>query len=220
MEASFWKGMYAKDRKVWGDEPSETARAAMEFVRAEAVLTEGKRLLDIGCGYGRDIFTLTPLWKCRAVGVDPAAEGIALAQETATRGACKDVEFHVGTIPDAATHGTFDFVLAANLYMILRPAERAALRETVPGLLAPGGFLFLGTHSVRDPELAGQGEPVPGDPGSTTGRNYVHLSPREELETAFPALRIRKLYEWEFFEPRNNGPDHHHIAWILVAQKS
>jgi hypothetical protein len=42
-------------------------------------------------------------------------------------------------------------VYCSNVYQLLEPAGRAALRATVRESLTPAGFFFFGTLSTRDP---------------------------------------------------------------------
>jgi hypothetical protein len=111
-------------------------------------------------------------------------------------------------------------VLAAQVYHVLRPGDRRLLRETIARVLAPGGYLFLSTLSVHDPEHHGKGEPVPGEEGSFVDKMYLHLSTGPELEGEFDFLRLLSLEEHEFDEPRADGAVHHHVLWLLVAQKA
>jgi SAM-dependent methyltransferase len=124
------------------------------------------------------------------------------------------------TAPFQSLRGeTFDLVFVANLYQILPRAERGELCAQIAALLAPGGILFLGTHSVRDPEHFGRGQAVEGDQNSFVDFTFVHLSTEAELREQFSFLRIDSLYEHEFLEPRTGGQIHHHISWILVGSK-
>ena len=80
--------------------------------------------------------------------------------------------------------------------------------------------MFLSTLSVHDPEHHGKGEPVPGEEGSFVDKMYLHLSTGPELEREFGFLRLLSLEEHEFDEPRADGAVHHHVLWLLVAQKA
>jgi cyclopropane fatty-acyl-phospholipid synthase-like methyltransferase len=217
-DVDYWETAYQKDQKIWGDSPSELALAADQYIKEENWDMTGKRLLDAGCGYGRDTLFLARRWSCAAVGIDPAQTAVHIARDAAAHQGLSQVAFAQAAIQEWP-QGPYDIVLAANLYQILRFPERHAFRQAADRLLAPGGLLFLGIHSVLDPELAGKGEPVAGDPNSYVEKHFYHLSTREELESDFSFLRCLRLYEHEFFEPRSNGPEHHHITWIFIGQK-
>jgi SAM-dependent methyltransferase len=214
----YWEGAYQKEQKIWGDSPSELALAADQYIKEENRGMTGKRFLDAGCGYGRDTLFLAQRWSCTAVGVDPAQTAVQIARKAAADLEASQVSFAQAFIQDWR-EGPYDILYAANLYQILRFPERLAFRQAADRLLAPGGLLFLGSHSVRDPELAGKGAPAAGDPNSYVDKHFYHLSTRAELESDFSFLRCRRLYEREFFEPRSNGPEHHHVTWIFIGEK-
>jgi cyclopropane fatty-acyl-phospholipid synthase-like methyltransferase len=216
MSASFWEGQYQTARKMWGDSPTELAQPAENFIAETGLATAGKRLLDIGCGYGRDTLFLARKWDCSFLGADPSATAIAMAGEDAEKSGLKNIEFRLADFKDLAGE-TFDFVYASNLYSILPLPEREQFCAAVPRLLNPGGFFFLQTLSVRDPEHLGKGNPVPGDPDSYIVGKYIHLSSQRELEKNFRSLVLHRLYEFEFMEPRPTGEPHHHICWILIG---
>jgi cyclopropane fatty-acyl-phospholipid synthase-like methyltransferase len=224
MSLSFWDGEYRKGRWIWGEHPGELAKAAVKYVREHKIPTEGKRLLDLGCGYGRDAFFLASQSNVRVVGVDSAEKAVELAESLLAEKESLDgkrlgVEFRRTDFRKIAD-GPFDLVYAANLYQILPAEERKQLCEVVDSLLAPDGLFFLGTLSLRDPEHAGKGLPVAGEENSWMDKTFVHLSTREELETNFRFLKFHRLFEHEFLEPRTGGTNHHHISWILIAGRS
>jgi len=76
-----WHRAYAAGRR-WGDEPGELARLAVVWLR-ELGIGPSWRLLDVGCGYGRDAVFLAREAGLRVVGIDPAAAGIELARAAA-----------------------------------------------------------------------------------------------------------------------------------------
>jgi SAM-dependent methyltransferase len=215
-----WDEAYGRRERLWGDEPSEIGVLAAELLAQWSLPGGARRLLDIGCGYGRDARYLHERLGIEVLGIDHSAEGIALAGELSVgiprvRFACRSF-----TDPGSWGAGEYGAVLAAQVYHVLRPGDRRLLRDTVARVLAPGGYLFLGTLSVRDPEHHGKGEPVPGEEASFVDKVYLHLSTRTELEREFGFLRLLRLEEHEFDEPRTDGAVHHHVEWLLVAQKA
>jgi SAM-dependent methyltransferase len=220
MSPAFWDGAYRTGRKLWGERPSEIARVTGQFIDREKIPTAGLRLLDVGCGYGRDTLYLADRWKVRALGVDPSGPAIEMASAGLTAGSRRRVEFRQARFQDVAD-GPFDLVYAANLFQILPLDERKQFCAAAAEWLAPGGLLLLGTLSGADPEHAGKGTAVSGDPDSRVEATFLHLSTREELEADFRFLEIRALFEHEYLEPRSGGDTHHHISWILIgARKS
>lgn len=101
---------------------------------------KGKRVLDAGCGGGRNTIAMARLGATKACGIDVGEGGIANARQRAAD--LSNVEFKVGSIlsvpyPDA----TFDLVWCAGVLMITDD-ENQALNE-LTRVLKPGGKLYL-----------------------------------------------------------------------------
>jgi tellurite methyltransferase len=219
MGLSYWDGAYRSDRKIWGKRPSDIALAAVKYFSDARITTAGKRMLDIGCGYGRDAFYLASQLGVRMTAVDPATAAVEMAKADGAKGGGPFVDFRVSRFQEIAD-GPYDLVYAANLYQILPPEDRKQFPRAVNALLAPDGMFVLGTLSTRDPEHAGIGTAIPGDINSWVDKTYVHLSDRAELEKAFYFLTFQKIYEHEFLESRAGGSSHHHISWILIGSRN
>ena len=126
----------------------------------------------------------------------------------------------IGPPPAARQPERFDVVYCSNVYHLLDPGGRAALRATVGGRLVPRRPV-LHEHPVaprRDPRHAGHGRPVPGEPGSWVEQTYLHLCRRDELERDFGFLRLERLDEIAYLEPRPEGAPHDHVSWIVVGR--
>jgi len=214
-----WDNEYRSYERVWGEGPSELARAALQYLQRHLADADGLSMLDVGCGYGRDAFYLLDNLKCSILAVDRSQNAIDIAARAVREAGREGVEFRCCSFVELG-EGGYDIVFLSNLYQVLRRDERDALRKAVGRLLRPGGLLFLSTLSVADPEHSGKGTPVPDDPDSFFDKRYVHLSTREELAEHFDLLEIVELYEHEYREPRANGEVHHHISWILVGRSA
>ncbi len=146
-------------------------------------LLEGRRVLDLGCGAGRDAYLLSQLVGAggAVVGVDMTDEQLAVAQAHrgwhAERFGFDNVRFEQGWIERLAelplAPGSFD-VIVSNCVVNLSPDKDAVLGG-VRRLLAPGGeFYFSDVYAdrrvpervARDPLLYGEclgGAPYWGD---------------------------------------------------------
>jgi SAM-dependent methyltransferase len=227
-ELTDWDERYGRLGRRWGERPSVLAEAAVRTLD-QSGMGPPLRVLDLGCGYGRDAFHLRERCGAVVLGVDGSAAAVALAEtaleERRARGdaAAQGVAFRQATLAELAAGtpslGRFDVVFAANLYQVLEPAGRRALVAAVDRLLRPAGLLFVSTLSIRDPEHYGKGVAVPGDVRSFRGATYLHFATAAELRAAFPFIRVSELYELDHLEPQEDGPPHRHISWLLIAER-
>ncbi len=144
-EAEFWDRRYRTEGAVWGDEPSPTAELAGRFLRG------GERVLEVGCGYGRDVCFLVRR-QLRVVGIDPAHEGLALAEARLRReGLCPEELVHGEFANGSFPAGSFDAVLSHRLlHLLLAPEAVAGFVKDVGRVLRPGGLLCLGARNTQD----------------------------------------------------------------------
>ncbi len=211
-----WNSTYNSDKKVWGDKPSELAVIAYNYLRESQGFRNRKDIfiLDLGCGYGRDAIFLAQNLPCHILGLDNSQAAIDMSKHSLKGDLEKRVELLCYDFTNVSDK--YDVIFVSNLYPLLRPEERAKLRETVKRCLKPDGVLFLSTFSVHDPQHFGKGTPVADEPNSFFENRYLHLSTREELENDFDFLNISALYERQFHEPRSTR-DHDHVSWIMMG---
>jgi cyclopropane fatty-acyl-phospholipid synthase-like methyltransferase len=151
-----WDTEYSKYRQIWGERPSELAlEAAKKLVRHKG---RPFRVLDIGCGYGRDTIYMVKSLGFRILGIDLSEKAIEFAQENAIKALTRNAEFKVIDFRDLDSY--FDIILVSNLYHLLTPGDRLDLATHVICLLVPGGKLFLNAISVNDKEHFGVGTPA------------------------------------------------------------
>jgi cyclopropane fatty-acyl-phospholipid synthase-like methyltransferase len=211
-----WDAEYNKYRQIWGERPSELAlEASKRLIRHKG---RPLRVLDIGCGYGRDSIYVAKSLGFRILGIDISEKAIEMAKENALKAQATKAEFRLTDFRDL--HSYFDAVLVSNLYHLLPPEGRRDLAEHVARLLGPDGVLYMNAISVNDKEHYGVGTPVQGEENNWIDGKYIHLSTEDELRRDFSALNIKELYEHDYEEPHPGARTHYHIAWILVAEKS
>jgi cyclopropane fatty-acyl-phospholipid synthase-like methyltransferase len=211
-----WNKNYSTNNKIWGDKPSELALYAGNYLKQSTRFKDNPDIfiLDLGCGYGRDAVFLAQNLPCHILGLDNSDKAIEMARSSITGETEKKIEFLCYEF--SQVNDKYDVILASNLYQLLKPDQRAKLRETVKRCLKMEGVFFLSTFSVRDPQHFGKGTPVENEPNTFFDGHYIHLSDRAELETDFNFLNINALFEREFLEKRSSG-DHNHISWILMG---
>jgi SAM-dependent methyltransferase len=214
-----WERTYTEEGKRWGDEPGALARLAVEILRAQraGAVDRPLRLLDVGCGYGRDAAFLARELGAAVVGIDPAAPAVELARRQAPRDLALDYR---RCVIEDVDDGPFGVVFAANVYHVLKPAARLALAARSFELLPAGGWFFLSTLASGDPEHSGHGLPVQDDEGSLVDAGkYLHLSSAEALRDEFGHFEIVRLVRHAFHEPHADGSAHDHVHWLLAARR-
>jgi SAM-dependent methyltransferase len=216
-----WEEEYKSNERLWGEQPSELALAAVAFIQTTDANAETLSILDLGCGYGRDALYYAESLDCSVLGIDLAAKGIEMGKKAASDKAVEGVNFECRDLKDFH-EGAYDVVCASNLYQLLRPEQRGELRETVEASLKPGGLFLLSTLSTIDPEHFGIGEPIAGEANSYSFdfKTYLHFCTGDELRGDFAFLDIAELYEKKYDEPRATGEVHHHISWILIGKRT
>ncbi len=212
-----WDNTYSSNKKVWGDQPSQLAVLAMNFLKESDQFKKQQDIfiLDLGCGYGRDAIFLAQNLPCHILGLDNSEKAIEMARESLP----KELEKRIELLCYDFSHVTdkYDVIFVSNLYHLLKPEERQKLRETIKRCLKTGGQLFLSAFSIRDPQHFGKGQKVEEDPNTFIDEIYMHFSTRQDLEKEFEFINIHALFEREFDEKRSTGI-HHHICWMLMGK--
>lgn len=186
--------------------PAEEAAAEAEAVAGILELSEGARLLDLGCGWGRHAVELAELG-FRVTGVDLSEVLLASARAEATsRGL--DVQWVAGDVRDLPYHQEFDAVVSLFSSMGYFPAEADDLRvlEGVRRALVPGGRLLVETmhrdlvarqYAERDWWEGPDGEPVfverEFDAVAGVSREWLRCGDVEK----YHEIRIRSAPEWQ-----------------------
>jgi cyclopropane fatty-acyl-phospholipid synthase-like methyltransferase len=208
-EADFFNQKYKEVGHIWGDEPSEVAKAAAEKLRGR----NGLKLLDAGCGYGRDAKYLTDVLDCEVTGIDTSKAGLDIGREWL--GICPKIELLEKDFLDVTEQ--YDAAVVANVYHLLKPDQREPFVAKLWDALTDDGLFFLSAHSVNDKEEYGRGTPVLSEENSFVREVYAHFYTQDELEHDFACFKTR-IFETEYVEKKVGG-DHHHTAFIVIGRK-
>jgi SAM-dependent methyltransferase len=133
--------------------PSGGGTAAVEYLEGQR--PRGGRILDLGCGYGRDgrLFCARGF---RVAGVDASEEAIRKARQFVPEGNFDVMDVRALTFPDAS----FDVVFANFLiHLFVDPVDRARITSEAARVLVPGGIALFTVASTEDADF-GKGEEV------------------------------------------------------------
>ncbi len=175
--------MFAREDAYWWYRGMR--RVARSFAPALFAKGEGTRLLDAGCGTGRNLQELGAAG-ARPVGVDVSFRALALARERGSPGRPLLVRASVEALPFRAR--TFDGVLSRDvLYMVAR--ENTAAFE-LARVLAPGGVIAISSPAF--PALAGAHD-------RAVGGLRRHTAPRLAALLMDAGLRVHRTTYANFF---------------------
>jgi cyclopropane-fatty-acyl-phospholipid synthase len=130
-----------------GNETLEEAQKhKLDLICRKLRLSEGERLLDVGCGWGSLVMHAAAHYGVSAVGVTLSEPQAQLAQERVRElGLESRVEIRIADYREL-TDPPFDKIASVGMYEHVGRAELPRYCETVNGLLRPGG-LFL-NHGI------------------------------------------------------------------------
>lgn len=148
---SSWNERYGEAAALYGAEPNQ-------FIAAELSGLTPRRVLDLGCGQGRNSVWLASQGH-QVTGLDLSEVGIAHANELAAAVGVS-VDFRaVDVVNDWEPAEQYDVVILSYLQLpehMRRPAHAKAVRA-----LAPGGTLVLIAHHADNLEHGVGGPPMP-----------------------------------------------------------
>jgi len=96
----------------------------------------GRRIVDVGCGTGANIASLTDAYECH--GIDPSAEGIRLARERFPA-----VQFTCGLAPEAFGPAERDANVLLAMDVMEHVPDDFLFASSLLGAVKPGGHLLV-----------------------------------------------------------------------------
>ncbi len=146
-----WNERYAAGSELYGAEPNQ-------FVAAELDGLSPRRVLDLGCGQGRNAVWLAAQGH-RVTGLDVSDIGIEQARRLATSVGV-DVTFDIAdVVGEWQPTAQYDLVLLS--YLQLPPEMRRSAHAKAVAALAPGGEVFVIAHHADNHEHGVGGPPMP-----------------------------------------------------------
>ncbi|RJS86440.1 class I SAM-dependent methyltransferase [Methanophagales archaeon] len=78
-----WNNVYKEAGNIWGERPGGLAIAMVKYLRGHKTNDNMIRILDIGCGYGRDALYFLGHFRCEILGIDISEKTIDMAKKAA-----------------------------------------------------------------------------------------------------------------------------------------
>ncbi|MCQ4044381.1 class I SAM-dependent methyltransferase [Streptantibioticus rubrisoli] len=120
----------------------DAQEAKLDLICRKLSLTEGQRLLDVGCGWGSMVLHAAQRYGVRAVGVTLSTEQAAYARKrVADAGLTDRVEIRVQDYREVAD-GPYDAISSIGMAEHVGAAQYRAYASVLYGLLRPGGRLL------------------------------------------------------------------------------
>ncbi len=170
---------------AWAADGPEAERSAISR-HFEAAFAPGARVLDVGCGKGRDVVALLDMG-FDAHGVEPndAMRAKALARDPRLAGRIAAAALPGLGLPFG---GGFDAVVCCAVLMHLSPDDLPATLAALVSVLRPGGRLLLALPQMRADLLVDGRDP--------DGRQFTNHAP-ERVETllAGPGFALQRCTE-------------------------
>ncbi len=212
MSFDYWNRKYRRKGLIWGKAPTTGVKVFAEHLRAR-----GKtRVLEVGCGYGRDSAYLAEKG-CLVTGVDSSEAAVELAREiwkelpaVFIQGKGEALEFE---------DRSFEGVWSSNFLHLFRREKRGTIMEEMKRILDKGGLLGFSVASTRDPGYRrGEGE-VLGPRTLVVEGKVMHFFDEEEVLDTMKGFNILEAKEvWEA-EKHASGAIHRHVNWAVVGEK-
>lgn len=192
-----WQNTYMRHPHMYGADPSEPARHALEVFTARGART----VLELGAGHGRDALWLAS-HGMRVHAADFSATALEqLARTAQEQGLAERTHTHLHDartplpLEDASVDGVFAHML---LCMALTTTQIHALMDEIGRVLRPGGALVYTVRHTGDAHY-GTGTPH-GDDIFEHGGFAVHFFDRalvDDLATGWDLLGVAPFEEGE-----------------------
>jgi len=205
---SYWEDRFREKGLIWGLEPSEGAVKAAEFLNGS---TNKKRILDVGCGYGRDLAYFFSK-DYEVTGVDFSEEAVNLGKEL-----FPNIRFDVSNvIPLPYEDESFDAVYGYSSLHLLNQEGRQRFLQESRRVLADGGYVIQTVASTNDPDY-GNGEETEENSFISKRGVIKHFYTLETLLKEFDKFKVLKTEEVKIHHTHDEP--HDHFDYFVIAQK-
>ncbi|SOD64256.1 Methyltransferase domain-containing protein [Streptomyces zhaozhouensis] len=214
--AAGWWDTFYRDRSrgvpFFADKPDESLVALLD----EGRVPSGARVLDLGCGPGRNALRLAASGlEVDAVDLSPTA--VAWARERAAARGATGVRFHEGdafALAGETLVGPYALIHDSGCFHHLPPHRRVSYLALVDRLLAPGGLLSLSCFAA-----GGMGSELPDEAFYRDASLYGGLAYSEEnlrwIFSDLTAVRLRRMRD----EPEESPHFGESFLWAALFRR-
>jgi SAM-dependent methyltransferase len=206
---NYWDTRYLAEGKIWGDEPSLTARRALEIFQKNNV----NKLLVPGSGYGRNtrLFSATGM---QVTGVEISFEACRLAMDfdPATR------VFNISALDMSTLRGRYDGLYSFNVLHLFREADRKRFIKECVKNVKPNAPMFFTVFSEQE-ETFGRGAEVEKNTFESKPGRPVHYFTEPDLKYQLRGMDIIETGLMEDQENHGGGPHTHVLRYICVKAR-
>ncbi len=200
-----WDWRYGESGRIFGRDPSHLAKWCVH----KEIITPGKRVLDLGCGYGRDSIFFAKLG-ADATGVDSSktALGLAFEDTVKARVSIAWVNADICNLAAIFAGNSFDVVFS-NYLLHLHPEarDRIALVGEMKRILTASGCVVASLLSTADAGFGTGKEIAPNTFEIVPGKVHhfftevdawklfspVTAEPMQELEVVGNSVRLTRF---------------------------
>ncbi len=205
----YWDKRFKENNLIWGKEPSDAAVRTSSLLKKEHL--NYQKILDVGCGYGRDSAYFTSHHH-KVTGIDISHKGIKIA-----RNCYPDIDFINGSIfelpfPDKSFDMVFGNFL---LHLFLKNSRKNVLTESLR-VIKPGGIAAFSVASTEDSDF-GQG---------VEKEKNCFVNARGIMKCYFTLNSIQEEFELfdqvyieQMLEKHIHDYPHEHQSYLVVARK-
>lgn len=207
MEENPYDQKYAGEGFYWGKKPSSMCDRVIEMIKPSADshprMLFIRRLLDLGCGEGRDIVYFAQ-HGFEVVGLDLSLPGLEKARRYAEEVGARVETIHADVV-DYKVEGTYDVIFSTGTLQYLPPEVRQQRFENYKACTSPEGINVLSVF-VKKPFIS------PAPDGEATAHSYKS----GELMSYYWDWEILYCAE-DIFDCMSSGVPHKHAISRIVA---